>query len=424
MVVSALLLVLPLAYSARAGDGREGIVPSEASAETLEGPAGEDLSPGGAAGLPEEADPDEPVIPSRLNDPPIARARSIPRADDLLAVARRGPDGRLAVDSNGQERWLTLRPDLQAQLTEVLRSYRTPWGAVVVLEPATGRVLAMAEHSSADPGLRGLTTQALYPAASVFKIVTAAALLEAGVSPSTVECSHGAKRGISGRQLADSARDRSCMTLTDALARSANGIFAKLTAKRLSTEQLKGAAAAFHFNRPFEFPIPTDTSLAAIPEDLLGRAEAGSGFGDVFMSPLHGAALAAVAANHGLWKNPILFEDEVPSAAEPKRAISEEQASQLADMMEETVRAGTARRIFRERGMGVPAAVGKTGSLADKRPFRDYSWFVGYAPKNAPEVAVAAVVVNQARWRIRATWLGREAMRLALGGRKLAAVGR
>jgi cell division protein FtsI/penicillin-binding protein 2 len=89
-------------------------------------------------------------------------------------------------------------------------------------------------------------------------------------------------------------------------------------------------------------------------------------------------------------------------------------------MMEETVTHGTARRFFRLPELR--GAVGKTGSLADRQPFRDYSWFVGFAPKDSPRVAVAAVVVNEARWRIRAPWLAREAMRLALGaeGRHLA----
>ena len=69
--------------------------------------------------------------------------------------------------------------------------------------------------------------------------------------------------------------------------------------------------------------------------------------------------------------------------------------------------------------------MGKTGSLADRNPFRDYSWFVGFAPREAPKVAVAAVVVNEPRWRIRAPWLAREAMRLgleAVGAGRLASV--
>ena len=94
--------------------------------------------------------------------------------------------------------------------------------------------------------------------------------------------------------------------------------------------------------------------------------------------------------------------------------LSPEVQRNLAGMLEQTVTNGTARRIFRERAFRVEGAVGKTGTLADKNPFRDYSWFIGFAPKDNPRVAVAAVIVNDPLWRIRATWLGREAMRLAL----------
>jgi cell division protein FtsI/penicillin-binding protein 2 len=122
--------------------------------------------------------------------------------------------------------------------------------------------------------------------------------------------------------------------------------------------------------------------------------------------------LAATIANGGLWHAPILFDSEpVPPA---DRVLPEAHARELADMMEETVTEGTARRIFRERGFHVKGAVGKTGSLSDRRPFRDYSWFVGYAPKDKPAVAVGAVVVNSPFWRIKGAWLGREAMRLAI----------
>ncbi|MFL5320448.1 MAG: penicillin-binding transpeptidase domain-containing protein, partial [Myxococcaceae bacterium] len=119
-----------------------------------------------------------------------------------------------------------------------------------------------------------------------------------------------------------------------------------------------------------------------------------------------------VAANEGLWRNPILFEDA--KASEPVKVMSAERAHVLTTMMEQTVTEGTARRIFHERGFKVTNAVGKTGSLADKKPFRDYTWFVGFAPKDDPKVAVAAVIVNDMKWRIRATWLAREAMRLYL----------
>jgi membrane peptidoglycan carboxypeptidase len=102
---------------------------------------------------------------------------------DLIARARLDAQGRLAVHTPEGEAPLTLDPKLQEELTKLLDRFDTPYGAVVVMEPSTGKVLAMAEHSGAEPQMRGLPTKAIFPAASVFKLVTASALLEKGVSP-------------------------------------------------------------------------------------------------------------------------------------------------------------------------------------------------------------------------------------------------
>ena len=358
----------------------------------------------------------ELVVPSRLTSPPISSCKPISAQDDLVWAARKRADGRYVVQRAGADQLLTLDVELQEKLQQIMKGYQTPYAAVVAIEPATGKVLAMAEHSERDPAMHGLPTKAVFPAASIFKIVTASALLDAGIRPEDSQCFHGGKRRISEKMLQDSSRDRVCYPLSTALAMSANGVFAKLTYKHLTAEKLRLLAAAFHFNRSIDFPIPTEVSLAAIPEDGLGLASAGSGFGDVYLSPLHGAAIAAAVATGGLWRTPVLLETE-GQLPDPERIIAEENAHQLTEMLEQTVSAGTARRIFRERGFRVPGAVGKTGSLADRNPFRDYSWFIGFAPKSDPRIAVAAVVVNEARWRIRATWLGREAMRLYLDGK-------
>jgi membrane peptidoglycan carboxypeptidase len=357
--------------------------------------------------------PPKPV-PSREEDPPITRLRSLPSKQDVLAQAKRDAKGRLVVQGPEGSVPLTIDATLQSQLTSILQQYQVPYGAVVVLEPSTGRVLAMAEHSQAQPGMRGLATRAVFPAASIFKIVTGAALLEAGVSPVDETCFHGGKRRLSEKLLTDSARDGQCHSLAEAMGKSANVVFAKLTQRYLSPESLKHAAARFHFNRDISFPVPTDVSLAAVPEqDEFRFAQTGAGFGDVYLSPLHGALMASAVANGGVWKEPVLFESEAqPGPGE--QVLSPEVARDLATLLEATVTKGTARRTFRERGMRVPGAVGKTGTLADRKPFRDYSWFVGFAPKENPKVAVAVVIVNAPLWRIRATWLGREAMRLGL----------
>lgn len=353
-------------------------------------------------------------VPSRKDEPPFARLRTLSRKEDLLGQARLRRDGRLVVPGPQGERALTIDPSLQEQLTRIMKDYEVPYGAAVVIEPSTGRVLALAEHSQAQPDLRGLTTRAVFPAASIFKIVTGSALLEAGVSPDEESCFHGGKRRISERLLEDSERDGVCYSLAAAMGKSANVIFAKMTKKYLAADALRRMAARLRFNRPISFPIPTDISLASIPDEEFELAKAGAGFGDVYLSPLHGAALAAAAAT-GVWRDPFIFELSADAAPPPEeQVLSPEVQRALTGMLEQTVTNGTARRIFRERGFRVEGAVGKTGTLADKKPFRDYSWFVGFAPKDNPRVAVAAVIVNDPYWRIRATWLGREAMRLAL----------
>jgi cell division protein FtsI/penicillin-binding protein 2 len=88
-------------------------------------------------------------------------------------------------------------------------------------------------------------------------------------------------------------------------------------------------------------------------------------------------------------------------------------------MMRRTVVDGTARRVFRRppaslRGVEV---AGKTGSLAERDPYRDYSWFVGFAPFDRPEVAVAVVVANGRLWRVRAPTVAREALDAYFSGR-------
>jgi peptidoglycan glycosyltransferase len=360
-----------------------------------------------------EAAPAAPELPIRIGE-----------------IAFDEASGRYVAPLGAGRATLTLDPRLQDRLERALDTYRVPWGATVLIEPATGRILALAEHSRAEPGRRGLSLAALAPAASIFKLVTAAALLEHGTQPDEEVCYHGGKRRLAPRLLADDPRrDHRCTTLVEAFGHSTNVVFAKLAGRGLDASRLRATAERFLFNTEIPFAHPVEVSKAVIPEDDFGFAETAAGFGPVKLSPLHAALLAAIVANDGVLAPPVIVDAvagaAVPSAGEPRRVIEAPVAAELARMMRNTVSEGTARRAFaRARGplRGISVA-GKTGSLADAQPYRDYSWFVGYAPADRPQVAIATVVVNERLWHARAPTVAREALEAYFATRVASAKG-
>ncbi len=371
----------------------------------------------------EPADPFTDGVPAAVAAAEVA-AREPVRAPEpgapapALGPARLDPAlGRYVASYGDGRAVLTLSAELQQQLTRSLAQNAVPWGVTVLLEPATGRVLAMAEHSRAEPGASGLALKALAPAASIFKVVTAAALLEHGVSPDEEVCFHGGRHRLDPRLLADDPRrDRRCTTLEDAFGRSTNVVFAKLADRGLDAAGLRQAAARFLFNAPIPFVRAVEPSPARIDDDDFQLANTAAGFGPVRLSPMHAALLAAIVANGGVFVPPVLVDEvegvPAPPATEPWRVVDGEVAAALAEMMRGTVTDGTARRTFRRATSALHdvAVAGKTGSLADREPYRDYSWFVGYAPADAPEVAVATVIANDLKWRVKAPAVARDAL--------------
>jgi len=350
-------------------------------------------------------------------------ARPPPSTPDELRLGEMGldPDSDRYTAPMGPGRAvLTLVPRVQGRIEKFLADYRVPWAAAVLIEPATGRVLAMAEHSQRDPSARGLSLQARAPAASVFKIVTSAALLQRGFEPDAEVCFHGGHHRVQRNNLADDPRrDRRCLTLASALGHSANVVFAKLADRALDAGLLRASAERLLFNTPIPFPQPVETSRADIPEDPFALATTAAGFGPVRLSPLHGALLAAIVANGGVFVPPEVLSSvdgaRAPQQPGARRVLDERVAADLAAMMRTTVTEGTARQIFGQRRWRRSAlqsltVAGKTGSLSEPNPYRDYSWFVGFAPVEHPRVAFAVVVMNERAWRIKAPAVARAAL--------------
>lgn len=328
----------------------------------------------------------------------------------------------------GSRAVLTLHPGLQAHVEARFREYEVPYGAVVAIEPSSGRVLAYVSHSSRNPRGGDLVLDATPPTASVFKVVTGAALIDAGVSEDTRVCYHGGGSGLNLGHLADDrARDSSCATLSDAMGGSINAVFAKLADRHLDPSTVTRYASAFAWGQRVPFDIPVRPSPAEVPTDRLEFARTTAGFWHMHMSPLHGALIAATIANDGQMPRAAVVQRVLSGSGESvyqhapsnyRAVLSRRTARRVGEMMERTVSHGTARRSFFDNNgnaflPGIRIA-GKTGTLTGSDPYRGYTWWVGFAPADAPTIAVAALVVNDPAWRVKASYMARETLRYYL----------
>lgn len=324
---------------------------------------------------------------------------------------------------NGVTAVYTIDTALQNAMENYFKKYQVPYGVFVAMDPNTGKVLASVEYSAVNPKAERLAFRATYPAASIFKLVTAsAALEEKKVRPETEITFHGGLYRLGPKNWVDNPkRDKQKISVAEALAKSCNVAFAKVALRWLNAPTLLSYAERFQFNRPIPFELPVQVSRMEIDQSERGLAMTAAGFGDVGLSPLHGAMIGAAIANDGVMMSPCLI-DHVRDAngatlyeCVPKifsEAIAPETAQSLREMMAMAVIKGTSRKAFRmkrrEASIRGITIGGKTGSLTGEDPPGKYSWFVGMAPMEDPEIAVAAMVINQPKWRIKASQVAKE----------------
>jgi penicillin-binding protein A len=356
---------------------------------------------------------------------------------DLTKIALHD-DGATAPAPFGRMAHLTLSTELQRVTQRILRDFALPEAAVVLLDLSEGNVLVWASHVQKGP-LRDLCVESTAPAASVFKIVTAAALVEtAGVPPDIRQCYSGGESRITSADLIDNPkRDRWCATLGEAMGRSVNTVFARLAVKNLTPPTLTSMAQSFGFGEAPPFDVPVGVSDVRIPEDKLGFARTAAGFWNTTLSPFEGAMIAATVANRGETLRPILVQSitdatgtlyEAPKRAVLRRTIRPDTAAALTAMMETTISHGTSHRAFRdlEGRAFLPniSVAGKTGSLTRAQTQQFYTWFVGFAPSRSPEVAISVLAINTPTWRAKANVIARDVLRAYFASRGASGVTR
>ena len=318
---------------------------------------------------------------------------------------------------------LTIDVGLQRHVERVLKRHAVPVGALVALNPKDGRVLAFASRGSI--GGNDVARDPTSPAASVYKIITASALIDQGVHARKKVCYGGGARRLTEADLVDNQkRDTSCATLADAMGFSINAIFAKLADRYLNRKIMQRYVDAYAFGQRLPFDLALAPSAADVPSQRLERSRTAAGFWHTYMSPVHGALIAATIANDGAMPRAGVVERLVDAKGTVirrytpgrfRQVITAPTAAEVGLMMQRTVTRGTAKRAFYD-GKGRPFVPGvsiaaKTGSLSRSNPHRGYTWWVGFAPAEKPTIALAALIVNDPVWQIKASYLAREAMR-------------
>ncbi|RQW78280.1 MAG: penicillin-binding protein [Geobacter sp.] len=335
---------------------------------------------------------------------------------DLLTAPL--PDGGAIVYGINQE--------LQERVKRVMETSQVPYGAFVAVEPKTGRILALAGHSSIDPAWEHRGTFGLYPMASLFKIVTAAAALEEKkVSADTIFAYNGRLTSVNPKYwLVKPGRHNQEMSLTMAMGKSVNPVFGRLASDVAGKDSIMLCAERFGFNQVLLPGTCVPPSRAEPPATENELKLMGAGLGrEVKISPVHAALMMGAIANDGVMMMPSLAQEikngkgEVVYSINPqaaRRMVTPEIAGQLSKMLSSTVSSGTSRKVFHDRRGRLKLAsiniAAKTGSIDGDDPAGHYSWFAAYAPMNDPQIAIVALIVNEDKWKIKASYLGEQAL--------------
>jgi membrane peptidoglycan carboxypeptidase len=312
----------------------------------------------------------------------------------------------------------TLEPELQEMAEKLVASAQANHVAIAAMNPRTGAVLALAGRSSTHTDIE---YHASFPAASLFKVVTAsAAVEEAGLASDSLIAFRGGNYTLNQSNfMPDARRDRRLMSIGEAMGKSCNPVFGHIGVRYLNGPLLNKYARRFGFNQNLGFEAPLDRSQAVIPLDSLYElSRTAAGFGDVTISPVHAAAMASGIANGGLLPRPFIIEKitstegDVLEQAEPtalQRIVNTSTSQTVVEMMHNTTTHGTSRREFMRGSrpaLGGIQVAAKTGTLSGTNPRGLNNWFIAAAPISNPQIAIAVITVD-ARRSSKASALGR-----------------
>lgn len=322
-------------------------------------------------------------------------------------------------------------------------------GAVVALDPTTGAIKAMVSTPSYDPNklashdgdevsayweqlqsdpdqpMLNRAISQTYPPGSTFKVLTSAAALEHGATTDEQLTAAAGFELPGTTDVLHNYADQRCgpgdtVSMLQAFARSCNAAFAQLGIE-YGEDALRDAARSFGIG-PDAPSIPltvADSSIGAIPDDAaLGQSSIGQR--DVALTPLQNAVIAATVANGGVRMQPYLVDElegpdlkslSTTKPTSPGRAIPPDVAGTLTKMM-----VASEKKTYGAGNDGNLTIASKTGTAehgSDPKQTTPHGWYIGFAPADDPDIAVAVIVEGHGSEDLSAT-----------GGRVASPIGR
>lgn len=325
-----------------------------------------------------------------------------------------GPISHLWPVTAGNSLRLTIDSQLQTTAYNLLGNRR---GAIVAIVPRTGEILAMVSKPAYNPSsieqnwatisqdssspLLNRATQGLYPPGSTLKVMIAEASLAEKITTTTQHFICNGTLPIGADYILSEPHQKAHgnITLEEALAVSCNITFGSL-ALDLGPKRMKNTFQRYGFDQSLEGELQEITSQ--LPNfDMLNSgelAQTGIGQGSLLVTPLHMAMLASCFANQGTIMKPYLVDSiyapdgSALTKTTPKTWLTPttpQLAKTIAQMMTAVVAEGTGR------GAKIPgvSVAGKTGT-AENPHGQEHAWFIGFAPADNPQIAIAIIVEN------------------------------
>jgi peptidoglycan glycosyltransferase len=308
----------------------------------------------------------------------------------------------------------TLDTKLQQVAYDALGNNR---GAVVVMEPSTGKILAMVSKPTYDPNdvddlweelledkdtespLLNRATQGLYPPGSTFKVLTSLEYMRENSSYLKYEYDCDGSVEYEGMKIhCYNGKSHGEVDLPLSFAKSCNTSFASI-GKEMDINQFYTLCEDFLFNKNLPIAMESNPSSFTLKKGTASVKEAmqtAIGQGNTLITPLHNAMIAAAVANGGVIMKPYVV-DRIENADGGKvkkyspqitsKPMTPEEANFIADMMRKVVTDGTGTKLEDMK----QEAAGKTGS-ADHGEGKAHAWFIGFAPYEDPEIVVSVIV--------------------------------